>query len=127
MKFFGIGLLAIVLIGCGSESVEQPSAGLSSDDQRILAWSNQRDEKTTPSATKKHNAAPVSDLVAGLEARLESNPDDAGGWTLLAQSYAFTGRMLEAKDAGARAVALGANEEHIESLLLAAHTRTSGS
>lgn len=53
------------------------------------------------------NAAPVQSLIGGLEARLESNPDDAKGWALLAQSYAFVGDSAGAERAMQRAVALG--------------------
>jgi hypothetical protein len=54
--------------------------------------------------------ASVPSLIGGLELRLESNPDDAGGWALLAQSYAFTGRLNEAEGALQRAVELGFDE-----------------
>ena len=37
---------------------------------------------------------PVAELVAGLEARLSENPDDALGWQLLGQSYMAMGLSL---------------------------------
>ena len=42
----------------------------------------------TGSATE---VAPVQSLIGGLEQRLAARPDDANGWALLAQSYAFMG------------------------------------
>jgi cytochrome c-type biogenesis protein CcmH len=52
-------------------------------------------------------AAPVESLLAGLEGRLAADPDDAKGWALLAQSYAFVGNFSAAENAVERAVALG--------------------
>jgi hypothetical protein len=51
--------------------------------------------------------ASVGDLVAGLRARLEQEPDDASGWLLLARSYDHLGRHQEAMIAYQRARMLG--------------------
>ena len=56
-------------------------------------------------------ADPASDLgaaTARLEAKLAQNPNDAAGWRLLAQSYAFAGRTAEADAANARAAQVDA-------------------
>jgi cytochrome c-type biogenesis protein CcmH len=53
------------------------------------------------------NVGSVASLTAGLEARLEEQPDDGEGWLLLAKSYFYLGRLEEARQAYARAVALG--------------------
>ncbi len=53
---------------------------------------------------------PVDSLVSGLEQRLAKQPDDAGGWALLAQSYAFMGNASAADGALQKAVALGLDE-----------------
>ena len=42
---------------------------------------------------------PVAELIAGLEARLTENPDDAVGWRLLGQSYLSLGRYPDARQA----------------------------
>lgn len=55
-------------------------------------------------------AAPVDSLIGGLEARLAAQPDDAAGWTLLAQSYAFVANREGAETAVQHAVALGVDE-----------------
>jgi predicted Zn-dependent protease len=54
--------------------------------------------------------APVDSLVGGLEQRLAQQPDDAGGWALLAQSYAFMGDVAAADGALKKAIALGIDE-----------------
>jgi cytochrome c-type biogenesis protein CcmH len=54
--------------------------------------------------------ASVESLVAGLEARLAAQPDDAEGWALLAQSYAFTSNDEALERAIRRALELGVDE-----------------
>jgi len=48
----------------------------------------------------------VAEMVAGLEEKLKANPDDAGGWALLARSYMVTERYRDAVTAYGRALAL---------------------
>jgi cytochrome c-type biogenesis protein CcmH len=59
------------------------------------------------------SVAPVESLIAGLAARLENEPDDAKGWALLSQSYAFLGDTAHAESALAKAVALGLDEAEL--------------
>lgn len=49
----------------------------------------------------------VANMVVGLEERLADQPDDGKGWLLLAKSYQFLGRAADARDAYAKADALG--------------------
>jgi hypothetical protein len=65
---------------------------------------------TRPSSTAGVQAGSVESLVGGLEARLAARPDDAEGWALLAQSYAFTSNEEAVERAVQRAVALGFDE-----------------
>ena len=44
--------------------------------------------------------------VAALAQRLQQNPDDAGGWTMLGRSYITLGRYSEASNAYAKATSL---------------------
>jgi hypothetical protein len=55
-------------------------------------------------------APSVESLVGGLEARLAATPDDAEGWALLAQSYAYTANEEAVERAVRRAVELGFDE-----------------
>jgi len=50
----------------------------------------------------------MDDATARLAARLARAGGSAADWSLLAQSYAYLGRMSEAREASARAAALGA-------------------
>jgi cytochrome c-type biogenesis protein CcmH len=56
-------------------------------------------------------AGSVESLVAGLEARLAAQPNDANGWALLAQSYAYTANEEAGERAIRRAVELGVDEQ----------------
>ncbi|MDJ0927961.1 MAG: hypothetical protein QNJ73_09970 [Gammaproteobacteria bacterium] len=57
------------------------------------------------------DAPAMADAIAGLEARLQQDPDDLDGWLLLGNSYLQTQRLADAESAYARALALsgGAN------------------
>jgi cytochrome c-type biogenesis protein CcmH len=55
-------------------------------------------------------AASVESLIGGLEARLAAQPNDAGGWALLAQSYAHIANEEGSEHALRRAVELGSDE-----------------
>ena len=55
----------------------------------------------------------VANLTAGLEARLERQPDDGEGWLLLAKSYLYLDRLDDARQAYARAAALGNNDDTV--------------
>ena len=70
-------------------------------------------------AAREATAAPVSSLVDGLVARLHENPDDAGGWLLLAKSYRFLERPADAGPAYRRAAALGRTDAELEAWLAA--------
>ena len=79
-----------------------------------LAWP-ERSSTAPPSTTATPaaasvQAASVESLVGGLEARLAAQPNDAEGWALLAQSYAFTSNEEAVERAVERAVALGFDE-----------------
>jgi hypothetical protein len=68
-------------------------------------------------------AAPVESLVDGLEARLAAQPNDANGWALLAQSYAYTSDEENAERAVQRAVALGFDERALRERVASAERR----
>jgi len=66
----------------------------------------------------------LEEMVAVLAARLESEPDDLKGWTMLGRSYMAMNRHAQARDAYARAYALAPDEpplisEYAEAMALA--------
>ena len=78
---------------------------------------SQRQVQTQDEPEKAVKAGSVSTLITGLQARLAENPDDAKGWLLLAKSYEYLGDPAEARDAYARAVALGISDIEFEAKL----------
>lgn len=111
--------LALSVAGCFAEGPVDGRAGASdvrAAEADSIAWPR---EYTWPAASSSTRSArsqsstsvgPVSSLVEGLQARLARNQDDAKGWALLAQSYAFMADGPKAEEAVARAVKLGFNE-----------------
>src|SRR5262249_35111973 len=55
---------------------------------------------------RQHPMGDVSAMIAGLESRLQQNPNDAAGWQMLGWSFMRTGHPDEAAKAYGRAVAL---------------------
>lgn len=112
MKSLAIALLALISIGC----TDQPT----DDDKTMQRMANLIETMDLPTASTaptpaapEKSVAPVGNLLEGLEQRLVQDPNDASGWALLAQSYAFVGRDEDASNAIQRAVALGMNETEL--------------
>ena len=57
-------------------------------------------------AAETAQLAQIEEMVAGLEARLKTQPDDADGWQMLARSYTAQGRVAEALPAWKRVAEL---------------------
>lgn len=86
-------------------------------DTRIAdsrAWPGTQQRVSAVKGQPANGAAPVSSLIGGLEQRLADNPNDAKGWALLAQSYAFVGNTEGAERARQRAVELGFDDLALE-------------
>ena len=123
-------LLVLPMLGLGACTPESGNRndGASADDEELAIvreWA--ANESPAPAAvptTEPASVPPVEDMIAGLEARLASNPDDVEGWSLLAQSYAYIGRMSDAREAVDRAVALGAEQDALEERVRRAHVGT---
>ena len=63
-------------------------------------------QQAAAAAAPQHPMGEVSSMIAGLESRLQQNPNDASGWQMLGWSYMRTGRPADAARAYGRAVAL---------------------
>ena len=69
------------------------------------------------SPSRQDGIASVASLIDGLVARLEREPDDAGGWLLLAKSYRHLERRGDARAAYERASVLGQGDADLEAWL----------
>ena len=70
---------------------------------------------STKSVDANSSIPSMSVLVNGLQVRLEQEPNDAGGWLLLAKSYQHLGQHDRAQLAYERAKALGQTDAQFES------------
>ena len=103
---FGLGIGLYGVIGKPELSTAQPVAAASASTMQA-----------TQPDTGNEKAGSVTSLLAGLEARLAENPDDAKGWLLLAKSYDHLGRGEDARAAYDKAAALGMTDAALESRL----------
>jgi cytochrome c-type biogenesis protein CcmH len=60
--------------------------------------------------TPEDRASMIEGMVSGLSARLEENPDDLEGWTMLARSYGVIGEPEKSAEAFARAIELAPDD-----------------
>jgi len=63
--------------------------------------------RTLQSQTVEQQLASIEDMVAGLAARLQQQPDDLEGWTMLARTYNILERYREAETAYENVLRLG--------------------
>jgi len=63
--------------------------------------------RTLQSQTVEQQLASIEDMVAGLAARLQQQPDDLEGWTMLARTYNILERYREAGTAYENVLRLG--------------------
>ncbi len=126
-SWLGSAVLVAWVVGVGIKlHFDQASAdavpATASGTLPSIAWpapgaANVRTAQPTITATATgagaKDVAPVSSLVTGLEQRLAAQPNDANGWALLAQSYAFMGKMDAAEKAVQKAVSLGVDEKQL--------------
>jgi len=94
---------------------------------------NTIEQSTASTQALKNNAqlSSVNELVAKLAKRMETNPDDGKGWTMLGRSYAALNRYQEASMAFARAHKILGDEptllsEYAETLATASNNRLAG-
>lgn len=113
-------LLCSLLVACESNTRDTSVAVAQTGPAR--AWLDGAAKNNT--SQTGYDVAPVSDMIIGLKSRLNEQPDDVKGWQLLAQSYAYTGDMQNARDAAEQAVRLGADESTLSTALVSAHTTT---
>ncbi len=66
---------------------------------------------------ENRKASSITELLAGLERRLQEDPGDAKGWLLLAKSYDHLGRRQDAAMAYEKAAALGLADNVLEARL----------
>jgi len=103
-----IGLAIVLYAVLGRPGIgEHPSSGANSSTMTQPASATAQKEKV----------ASVDALLAGLEQRLQDQPDDGKGWLLLAKSYDHLGREADAAAAYEKAAALGVTDDALQARL----------
>jgi len=72
---------------------------------------------STAAATDTEAAPSVDEVIAGLEKKLQDNPDDAESWRMLGWSYFETGKFAESATAMKRATTLDPDNAEYWSML----------
>ncbi|MHA1527705.1 MAG: c-type cytochrome biogenesis protein CcmI [Alphaproteobacteria bacterium] len=100
----GIALIATLVLG-GSIGIYQVNGSFDLPDQPLAAREI-GPEGGAPTLLSEHDGSVVNEAIISLRTRLESDPDNADHWRLLARSYAAVGAHVEAAAAYARLVEL---------------------
>lgn len=100
---FGFAIVLYSVIGKPQFSNVAPAHAEGTTNMQPAQPTQQQNDKT----------GSVTSLLAGLEARLAENPDDAKGWLLLAKSYDHLGRPQDARNAYDKAAALGMTDAEL--------------
>lgn len=130
-SWVGVVGLAVWLVGASvvwlMERNEPSAETAQAQSTASLAWPGTGPSplvaEDPPPGAAGVTAPPVESLVQGLEARLEVEPNDAEGWALLAQSYAFTSNEEAVERAVRRAVELGVDEAMLRERVASAKRR----
>lgn len=108
-----LAVLAALLLAIGLyAAIGRPDVASSAHLQQAPGSATQK--RATDGENK---AASVNALLAGLQQRLEEDPDDAKGWLLLAKSYDHLGRSQDAAAAYDKASALGVSDSDLKARL----------
>jgi hypothetical protein len=105
MKAATTGLILLVFVAIGGYLAAGGADTVNSD--MVQQPRQTATVQSMPSNHEGKSLPAVEDMLGQLEQRLEREPDDAKGWSLLGRSYEFLGRTKEAEAAFARAEALG--------------------
>ncbi|MEO1044360.1 MAG: tetratricopeptide repeat protein [Pseudomonadota bacterium] len=99
----GAGVIALAAVGVTLMRPDGSDSNTQAGDSAVTAANEQ--------------APPVSEVIAALEQKLQENPDDARGWSMLGWSFFETSRFAEAATAMKRAVALEPTNAEYHSML----------
>jgi cytochrome c-type biogenesis protein CcmH len=104
MPWVALGLVAVVAVCATALYALMGHPELTSST--VAAASAPAQPAAGPDAQSQHPMGEVSTMIAGLEGRLQQNPNDAQGWQMLGWSYMRTNRPADAAKAYGHAVSL---------------------
>jgi cytochrome c-type biogenesis protein CcmH len=106
MPWMALGLVAVVAVSSTALYALMGHPELTSNTVAGNTAAAAPAQQANAAASPQHPMGEVSTMIAGLESRLQQNPNDASGWQMLGWSYMRTGRPADAAHAYGRAVAL---------------------
>jgi len=106
MNISRIALIIAALLAVGAVAVQIYRS--INDESGVIAPVTGTDSETAPS---------VDEVIAGLEKKLQENPDDAESWRMLGWSYFETGKFAESATAMKRATTLDPDNPEYWSML----------
>jgi cytochrome c-type biogenesis protein CcmH len=104
MPWVAIGLVAVVAVCATALYALMGHPELTSST--VASANAPAQPAAGPDAQSQHPMGEVSTMIAGLEGRLQQNPNDAQGWQMLGWSYMRTNRPADAAKAYGHAVSL---------------------
>jgi cytochrome c-type biogenesis protein CcmH len=104
MPWVALGLVAVVAVCATALYALMGHPELTSDT--VAGAVAPAQAAAGPDAQAQHPMGEVSTMIAGLEGRLQQNPNDAQGWQMLGWSYMRTNRPADAAKAYGRAASL---------------------
>jgi cytochrome c-type biogenesis protein CcmH len=106
MPWVALGLVGLVALSAVALYALMGHPELTSNAASVEAAPAQAAQATDPQA---HPMGEVANMIAGLEARLQQQPNDAQGWQMLGWSYMRTQRPADAAKAYGHAVSIDPN------------------
>jgi cytochrome c-type biogenesis protein CcmH len=104
MPWVALGLVAVVAVCATALYALMGHPELTSNT--VAGGASAPAQQTASADTQQHPMGDVSTMIAGLEGRLQQNPNDAQGWQMLGWSYMRVGRPADAAKAYGRAASL---------------------
>ena len=104
MPWVALGLVAVVAVCATALYALMGHPELTSST--VASATGPAQAAAGPDAQAQHPMGDVSTMIAGLEGRLQQNPNDAQGWQMLGWSYMRTNRPADAAKAYGHAVSL---------------------
>lgn len=87
-----------------------PAEQADDESQDARRGPTQQQAQAAAEMSAEERTAMIENMVEGLAARLENEPDDLEGWTMLARSHAVLGDMQKSADAYAQAIELAPDD-----------------
>jgi hypothetical protein len=116
-----LAIAAVILLAIGLYAlIGRPEATTwTAETRTAVEPGNSTMSQANAGPGSQRKAGSIASLLSGLEERLKNEPNDAGGWLLLAKSYQRLGRSADARDAYAKAEALGQGDSNFAASLVA--------